>query len=82
MDAIEASYNVTLDDGIVRNPIGPMSEFKLEGYLRSRPLLDVAPDEVIFELQKTGEATVYFQSPSIPLKTRVEIQRLGTSEHD
>jgi hypothetical protein len=72
----EAIYNVTLDDGIMRNDLSPMTEQNLYGYLRCRPLqADLTAEEVLAYLERNGSATVYFEPPAIPLRTRVEIQR-------
>jgi hypothetical protein len=74
MDHIEPTYNVTLDDGVMRNELSQMSEQNLYGYLRCRPVqADLTAEEVLAYLGRNGSATVYFESPAIPLRTRVEI---------
>jgi hypothetical protein len=74
METIEATYNVTQDDGFDRNPIGPMSEHNLRQHLSSRILENATPNNVIDELKRTGRAKVYFLPPISLSRTRVEIQ--------
>jgi hypothetical protein len=74
MQTTEAIYNVTLDDGIMRNTLSPMIEQHLYGYLMCRPLKDFTANEVLAHLEKRASAAVYFESP-FSLRTRVEIRR-------
>ena len=62
METIAETYSVTLDDGIGRNPLGPMSEYQLWAYLTVRDLqADLTASAVIEKLERTGNATVYFE---------------------
>jgi hypothetical protein len=70
----ETVFDVTLSDGIGTNPIGLMKEDHLLGWLSSRPLQDLTPEEVLSHLQANTSVTVYFQPP-LGQRQRVEIHR-------
>jgi hypothetical protein len=54
LETTNTLYNVTLDDGIVRNVLSPMSEQHLYGYLMCRPLQELTAEEVLARLEANG----------------------------
>lgn len=69
-------YTVELFD-YFKNDLGEMTEMKLYGYLKSRPLLDFTPEQVLAKLVEKDEVTVHFEMPLNPGKVAdVNIRRV------